>query len=48
LIQNDLVNGFSSLKEPPGAFVEDEDEDQELGIANDEWFTNPESEIFTL
>jgi hypothetical protein len=49
------VNGYSSLKEPPGAFIDDEDEDEEsinddneLGISDDTWYSNAESEIFTL
>lgn len=41
LVKHDLVNGFSNLKEPPQAFVEDDDEDDgnaadgELGISDD-------------
>mmetsp|Transcript_36579 Transcript_36579/g.27120 ORF Transcript_36579/g.27120 Transcript_36579/m.27120 type:complete len:107 (+) Transcript_36579:74-394(+) len=32
LIEKDLINAFSSLKEPPGAFIDDEsDEDNESG-----------------
>jgi hypothetical protein len=27
MIQQDLLNGFSALKEPPGAFVDEVDDD---------------------
>jgi hypothetical protein len=33
-----LINPFANLKEPPGAFIDDEDEDVELGTADDKWF----------
>lgn len=48
LVKHNLVNGFSSLKEPPGAFIDDEDEEDELGIASDVWYTNAENEVFAL
>jgi len=39
LISKDLINGYSGLKEPPYTFMENEDEDvDELGVADDEWF----------
>ena len=48
-MQNDLVNGFSGLKQPPETFLDDEDcEMEELGISDDEWFTNSVSEAFAL
>ena len=44
-----MINPFSSLKEPPQTFTEDEDEEaDELGIADDEWFLSANSEIFSI
>ncbi|CDW78869.1 UNKNOWN [Stylonychia lemnae] len=49
LIQKDLINGYSGLKEPPYTFSENEDEElDELGVADDEWFQSSSSEIFCL
>ena len=49
LIKEDMINPFSSLKEPPQTFTEDEDEEaDEMGIADDEWFMSASSEIFCL
>lgn len=49
LIKEDMINPFSALKEPPQTFVEDENEEaDELGIADDEWFMSAGSEIFAL
>ena len=44
-----MINPFSSLKEPPQTITEDEDEEaDELGIADDEWFLSANSEIFSI
>eukprot|EP00347_Sterkiella_histriomuscorum_P001599 403371411 len=49
LISNDMINGFSALKEPPMTFQENEDEEQdELGVADDEWFQSCASEVFAI
>jgi len=49
LIANDMVNPFTALKEPPQTFVEEDEENaEELGISNDQWFSSCAIEIFAL
>lgn len=35
MIKSDLINGFSNLKEPPSTYTDDDEDNEELGIADD-------------
>ena len=43
-----MVNGFCSFKEPPSTFVDEDEDEQELGVSDDHWFFNGETEAFAL